>query len=102
MKEIDKIKQAPNQGVERTGFRLTLTPDVRQQTMKIYRVTDAADLAQFSLAEINADIARCLWGYENGGTTQGRKAFFKRLVWLEKEREQLFDVPAKTRRFSPR
>jgi hypothetical protein len=38
------------------------------------------EAAKLSLAEFNADIQRCLWGFENGGTSQGRKAFFKRLV----------------------
>ncbi|WP_162250786.1 hypothetical protein [Pelomonas sp. Root1217] len=44
--------------------------------------TFSQEAAQLSLAEIEADIQRCLWGFENGGTRQGRKAYFKRLVWL--------------------
>jgi hypothetical protein len=59
----------------------------------------SADVAALTLAELNAEIQRCLFGYERGGTSQGRKAFFKRLVWLEAERERLHGVTAKSRRF---
>ena len=55
-----------------------------------------------TLDELNAEIQRCLLGYERGGTSQARKAFFKRLVLLEAERERLFDVAAKPRRFGSR
>lgn len=51
---------------------------------------------ELSLAELHADIARCLWGAENGGTSQARKAF-KRLVWLEEIREKLHGIPASRR-----
>jgi hypothetical protein len=40
------------------------------------------DVAKLSLDELNEEIGRCLQGFEYGGTSQGRKAFFKRLVWL--------------------
>jgi hypothetical protein len=59
-------------------------------------------VSEMSLADLNADIQRCLWGAENGGTSQGRKAFFKRLVWLEKARETLHNVPASRRAFRSR
>ena len=52
-----------------------------------------------SLLEFETEIRRCLWGYENGGTSQGRKAFFKRLVWLEDQREEQYEVPAPQRAF---
>ena len=61
-----------------------------------------ADAAQMSHAEFESEIERCKWGFENGGSSQGRKAFFKRLVWLEQRREKLFGVPAPARRFSTR
>jgi hypothetical protein len=54
---------------------------------------------ELSLAELHADIARCLWGAENGGTSQARKAF-KRLVWLEEIeeiREKLHGIPTSRR-----
>lgn len=60
------------------------------------------DVAKLTLLELNAEIRRCLWGAENGGTSQGRKAYFKRLVWLEKQREALFGIPAKQRAFRSR
>jgi hypothetical protein len=55
-----------------------------------------------SRAEIDSEIQRCLWGAENGGSSQGRKSFFKRLVWLEQQREELFDVVASKRAFRER
>jgi hypothetical protein len=60
------------------------------------------EIAKLSLSELNTEIARMLWGYENGGTSQGRKSYFKRLVWLEEGRERLHGVAAKKRRFSSR
>ena len=66
-------------------------------------VADNADeAAQMTLAAFDSEIHRCLWGTENGGTSQGRKAFFKRLVWLEEQREKLFGVPAFHRVFRQR
>ena len=57
------------------------------------------ELAKLTLEAINADIARCLHWSEAGGSSQGRKSFFKRLVWLEAERERLYGTPAPKRRF---
>jgi hypothetical protein len=41
------------------------------------------ELGRLSAIDLNKEIERCLRGFERGGTSQGRKAFFKRLVWLE-------------------
>ena len=66
-------------------------------------VADTADeAAEMTLEEFNSEIFRCNWGFENGGTSQGRKAFFKRLVWLEKQREACFGIEAPVRRFLDR
>lgn len=62
----------------------------------------AHEAAQVSLAEIETHIQRCLWGFESGGTRQSRKAYFKRLVWLEEQRENLFGVEAPRRAFRER
>jgi hypothetical protein len=64
-----------------------------------FKEQDAEVLAKLPLAELNHEISRCLLGYENGGSSQGRKAFFKRLVMLEKIREQAHGVIAKQRKF---
>jgi hypothetical protein len=56
-----------------------------------------AELVKMSKSEIEAEIQRCLWGFENGGSSQGRKAYFKRLVWLEQKREELFSIAAPRR-----
>ena len=55
------------------------------------------DVAKLDIDELNVEIERCVQGFEQGGTSQGRKAFFKRLVWLEKMREKIHRIPA-TRR----
>jgi hypothetical protein len=57
-------------------------------------------VARLSLRELNAQISRARRGYELSGSSQGRKAFFKRLVWLESEREALHGVVAPKRRFN--
>jgi hypothetical protein len=57
------------------------------------------DYSKLSLAEFEAEISRCLWGYENGGTSQARKAFFQRLIRTEAHREKVHGAPAPKRRF---
>lgn len=54
-------------------------------------------VAKLTLDQLNAEIERCRAGFETGGTSQGRKAMFKRLVWLEKVREQLHGISAERR-----
>jgi hypothetical protein len=61
--------------------------------------TDKEVIAKAPLSELNHEIQRCLHGYETGGTSQARKAFFDRLVWLEKIREASHGVTAERRRF---
>jgi hypothetical protein len=70
------------------------TPIIKEQ--------DPDVLATLPLDELNHEIGRCLCGYENGGTSQGRKSFFKRLVMLEGIREQAHGNPAKQRAFRAR
>ena len=67
------------------------TPTIKEQDPEV--------LAALPLNQLNHEIGRCLWGYENGGTFQGRKSFFKRLVMLEGIREQAHGIPAKQRAF---
>jgi hypothetical protein len=55
------------------------------------------EVAKLGLDKLNLEIERCLQGAECGGTSQGRKAIFKRLVWLEKMRERIHGVPAMRR-----
>jgi hypothetical protein len=55
-------------------------------------------VAKLTLEQLNAEIARCLSGAKRGGTSQGRKSYFDRLVWYEKMREELHGIPAPERR----
>jgi hypothetical protein len=57
-----------------------------------------ADVERMTLPQLNAEIARCLHGTEHGGSSQGRKSFFDRLVWYEKMREKIHGIPAPARR----
>jgi hypothetical protein len=66
-------------------------------------VADYTDeTSKMTRVEIDSEIQRCLWGAENGGTSQSRKAFFKRLMWLEQQREKHFGVIAPRRVFRQR
>lgn len=67
--------------------------------IKDYRENDPEVLAALSLERLNHEVWRCLYGYQTGGSSQGRKAFFQRLVMLEGIREQAHGIPAKRRRF---
>ena len=70
------------------------TPTIKEQ--------DPEMLALLSLDDLNREIGRCVYGYTCGGTSQGRKAFFKRLVMLEQIRESAHGIPAKQRAFRAR
>ena len=68
-------------------------------TRDLVKTTDEAVLSSVPLPELDHEIRRCLLGYQTGGTSQGRKAYFDRLVWLEKVRESAHNIEAKRRRF---
>ncbi|BBM02961.1 hypothetical protein [Microbulbifer sp. GL-2] len=55
--------------------------------------------SSMSLPDINKEIERCMRGSKNGGTTAGRKSFFKRLLWLEEIREEKHGIEAPRRDF---
>jgi hypothetical protein len=63
--------------------------------------TDEA-VAALSITELNAEINRWAFGFRTSGTSQGRKAFFKRLVRLESLREKFHNIPAPKRDFRQR
>jgi hypothetical protein len=55
------------------------------------------EVSKLGLDGLNMEIERCRQGAEHGGTSQGRKAIFKRLVWLEKMRQRIHGIPAARR-----
>ena len=55
--------------------------------------------SKMSLPDLNREIERCMWGSKNGGTTAGRKSYFKRLLWLEEIREEVHGIEAPRRDF---
>jgi hypothetical protein len=58
------------------------------------------DLSTLTLDDLNTAIHWAKFGWENGGTSQGRRAFFKKLIALEAEREARFDIQAPKRRYN--
>lgn len=60
----------------------------------------AAKAGAMTLDELNWEIRRLHHGWQAGGTSQARRAFFKSLVALEAQRELLFEIPAPKRRYS--
>jgi hypothetical protein len=63
-------------------------------------VPDSEDeLAKLSLSELNKAIAICEWRANYRALShQLRKASFKRLIWLEAQREKLHGIAAPPRR----
>lgn len=57
------------------------------------------NFSNMTLEELNREIDRCMLGSKRGGTTAGRKSFFKRLVWLEEIREEKHGIEAPRRDF---
>ncbi len=56
-------------------------------------------LEQHSLNQLNAEIRRCLMGFACGSGL-ARRAYFRRLCWVEAMREKLHGMPAPKRRFA--
>lgn len=52
------------------------------------------------LSWFDEETARCLKGYQLGGTSQGRKAFVKRLLWIEAERERQHGIGRPVRSYN--
>jgi hypothetical protein len=55
------------------------------------------EVAKLTLAELNAEIERSLDRYSRAPNPYQRKAFFRRVAWLEELREQYHSVPAPKR-----
>lgn len=60
----------------------------------------ASKAARMTLEELNTEIHRMLNGWQRGGTSQARRAFFKSLVALEAQREIRFEILAPKRRYN--
>ena len=56
------------------------------------------EVEKLTLAQLNKLIAHAEWRFENVGNAGLRKSAFKRLIWLEAEREWLHQIPAPARR----
>ena len=72
----------------------------RRSRSKTQKFADEAQ--KMSLSEMEHKIRYYLWGFENGGSSQGGRAYFKSLVWMEAQREEVFGIPAPRRDFRAR
>ena len=54
-------------------------------------------VAKMTLDDLNAEIERHLGMAYSGAGSAGRKECFKRAVWLEQMREEIYRIPAKRR-----
>ncbi|MDZ7905773.1 MAG: hypothetical protein U5N55_08400 [Cypionkella sp.] len=59
-----------------------------------------AEASTMTLQELNNEIHRLQYGWETGGSSQGRRSFFKALVAFEKIREDRFSIEAPIRRYN--
>ncbi len=64
--------------------------------------TMGEDLTRLTLAELDAEIARAEHDLEHATISNNRKAFFRRLTWIEAYRETAHGVPAPVRRMRAR
>jgi len=55
------------------------------------------EVAKMTLPELEQKILHARWLTENASKSQLRKLFFKRLIWLERQREEIFGIPAPER-----
>lgn len=62
--------------------------------------SDLKRVEGMTLDALNAVISRMRYGWEHGGTSQARQAYFKQLVWLESQRERLHEITAPYRRYN--
>jgi hypothetical protein len=58
------------------------------------------EASEMTLDDLNKEIARLRFGWETGGSSQGRRSFFKALVAFEKIREERFSIEAPIRRYN--
>jgi hypothetical protein len=61
--------------------------------------TSEGETTSLTLAELNQQIAWLKFRVGSRLSASLRRSAFKRLVWLEEQRERLYDVPAPKRRF---
>jgi hypothetical protein len=61
--------------------------------------TTDAEAAALTLPELNQQIALLKYRVESRLSASLRRSAFKRLVWLEEQRERLHAVPAPKRKF---
>jgi hypothetical protein len=66
-----------------------------------YGVRTENEAEKLTLGQLNKLIAHAEWRLQNMPNSALRRSAFKRLVWLEAQRERLHGVSAPTRR-SPR
>ncbi len=61
-----------------------------------------AEAEKLTLSQLELLISGAEWRFENGSNSNDRKLAFKRLTWLEAQRERLHGIPAPARRLAGR
>lgn len=61
-----------------------------------------AEAEKLTLSQLNLLISGAVWRLENGSNSNLRKLAFKRLTWLEAQRERIFGIEAPSRRLAGR
>jgi hypothetical protein len=62
----------------------------------------AAEAEKLTLSQLNLLISGAEWRFDHGSNSNMRKLAFKRLTWLEAQRERLHGIPAPPRRLAGR
>jgi hypothetical protein len=61
-----------------------------------------AEAENLTLSQLNLLISGAEWRFDRGTNSNTRKLAFKRLTWLEAQRERLHGIPAPHRRLAGR
>jgi len=61
-----------------------------------------AEAEKLTLSQLDLLISGAEWRFDHGSNSNARKLAFKRLTWLEAQRERLHGIPAPSRRLAGR
>ena len=61
-----------------------------------------AEAEKLTLSQLELLVSGAEWRFDHAGNSNDRKLAFKRLTWLEAQRERLHGIPAPSRRLAGR
>lgn len=87
---------------QETGKRKAVTvKEPKMGRLKGGASTDA-EAEKLTLSQLELLISGAEWRFDHAGNSNDRKLAFKRLTWLEAQRERLHGIPAPSRRLAGR